>query len=42
VGSAARQAPPAIAREWQEEKTVEVEEKGKKTTRTERQTHSEA
>src|SRR5438477_1418734 len=41
-GAAQAQAPPAIAREWKEEKTVEVEEKGKKTTRTERQTHSEA
>src|SRR6266849_3714139 len=34
-GAPQGQAPPAIAREWQEEKTVEVEEKGKKTTRTE-------
>src|SRR5260370_958911 len=41
-GAPQGQAPPAIAREWQEVKTVEVEEKGKKTTRTERQTHSEA
>jgi inner membrane protein involved in colicin E2 resistance len=41
-GAPQGQAPPAIAREWQEEKNVEVEEKGKKTTRTERQTHSEA
>src|SRR2546426_2485913 len=41
-GAPQAQAPPAIAREWQEEKTVEVEEKGKKTTRTEKQTHSEA
>src|SRR5260370_14803836 len=41
-GAPQGQAPPAIAREWREEKTVEVEEKGKKTTRTERQTHSEA
>src|SRR4030081_3455192 len=41
-GAPQGQAPPAIAREWQEEKTVEVEEKGKKTTRTEKQTHSEA
>jgi inner membrane protein involved in colicin E2 resistance len=40
-GAPQGQAPPAIAREWQEEKTVEVEEKGKKTTRTEKQTHSE-
>src|ERR1700730_10622257 len=36
------QAPPGIAREWVEGKTVEVEEQGKKTTRTEWQTHSEA
>src|SRR5258705_12862417 len=35
------QAPPAIAYEWPEEKTVEAEEKGKKITRTERQKHSE-
>src|SRR3989454_6740051 len=41
-GAPQAQGPPAIAREWQEEKTVEVEEKGKKTTRTEKQTHSEA
>jgi len=41
-GAPQAQAPPAIAREWQEEKTVEVEEKGKKTTRTEKQTHLEA
>src|SRR3981189_246580 len=41
-GALQGQAPPAIAREWQEEKNVEVQEKGKKTTRTERQTHSEA
>jgi inner membrane protein involved in colicin E2 resistance len=34
-GAPQAQAPPAIAREWKEEKTVEVEEKGKKTTRTE-------
>src|ERR1700680_1332334 len=40
-GAPQGQAPPASAREWQEEKTVEVEEKGKKTTRTEKQTHSE-
>src|SRR5438477_533438 len=40
-GAQQAQAPPSIAREWKEEKTVEVEEKGKKTTRTERQTHSE-
>ena len=41
-GAPQEQAPPAITREWQEEKTVEVEEKGKKTTHTERQIHSEA
>src|SRR2546428_155805 len=41
-GAPQAQAPPAIAYEWQEEKTVEVEEKGKKTTRAERQIHSEA
>src|SRR6266567_1193711 len=41
-GAPQGQAPPAIAREWQEEKTVEVEEKEKKTTRTEKQIHSEA
>src|SRR5438477_11774907 len=41
-GAPQAQAPPAIAREWKEEKTVEVEEKGKKTTRTKKQTHSEA
>jgi inner membrane protein involved in colicin E2 resistance len=41
-GAPQGQAPPVIAREWQEEKTVEVEEQGKKTTRTEKQTHSEA
>src|SRR5437899_4027042 len=41
-GERQAKAPPAIAQEWKEEKTVEVEEKGKKTTRTERQTHSEA
>ncbi len=40
-GAPQGQAPPTISREWQEEKTVEVEEKGKKTTRTEKQTHSE-
>src|SRR5260370_11902199 len=40
-GAPQGQAPPAIAREWQEEKTVEVEEKEKKITRTERQIHSE-
>src|SRR5260221_5720149 len=41
-GAPQGQAPPAIAREWQEEKTVEVEEKGKKTTRTESYLRSEA
>src|SRR6266571_76350 len=41
-GAPQAQAPPAIAYEWPEEKTVEVEEKGKKITRTERQIHSEA
>src|SRR6267378_1510178 len=41
-GAAQGQASPAIAYEWPEEKTVEVEEKGKKITRTERQIHSEA
>jgi inner membrane protein involved in colicin E2 resistance len=40
-GAPQGQAPPAILREWQEEKTVEVEEKGKKTTRTESHLHSE-
>jgi inner membrane protein involved in colicin E2 resistance len=40
-GAPQGQAPPTISREWQEEKTVEVEEKGKKTTPTEKQTHSE-
>jgi len=34
-GAAQAQAPPAIAREWKEEKTVEVDEKGKKTIRKE-------
>src|SRR5882762_11219985 len=41
-GAAQGQASPAIAYEWPEEKTVEVEEKGKKIMRTERQIHSEA
>jgi inner membrane protein involved in colicin E2 resistance len=41
-GAPQGQAPPAIAYEWPEEKTVEVEEKDKKITRTERQIHSEA
>src|SRR5467141_2317498 len=40
-GAPQAQAPPVIAREWPEEKTVEVEEKGKTTTRMEKQTHSE-
>src|SRR6266852_3977924 len=40
-GARQAQAPPAIAREWREEKTVEVEEKGKKTTRTESYVRSE-
>ena len=41
-GAPQAQAPPAIAREWHEQKTVEVEEKGKKTTRTESYLRSEA
>ena len=41
-GTAQGQAPPSIAREWHEQKTVEVEEKGKKTTRTENYLRSEA
>jgi inner membrane protein involved in colicin E2 resistance len=40
-GAPQAQAPPAIAREWKEEKTVEVEEKGKKTTRKESYLRSE-
>ena len=40
-GAPQGQAPPSIAREWQEQKTVEVEEKGKKTTRTESYLRSE-
>jgi inner membrane protein involved in colicin E2 resistance len=40
-GAPQGQAPPAIVREWQEEKTVEVEEKGKKTARTESHLRSE-
>ena len=40
-GAPQAQAPPTIAREWKEEKTVEVEEKGKKTTRTESYVRSE-
>src|SRR5436853_4133082 len=34
-GAQQAQAPPSIAREWKEEKTVEVDEKGKKTIRKE-------
>ena len=41
-GAPQAQAPPAIAREWHEQKTVEAEEKGKKTTRTESYLRSEA
>ncbi len=33
-GAPQDQAPPSITRQWPEEKTVEVEEKGKKITRT--------
>ena len=33
-GAPQDQAPPSITRQWPEEKTVEVEEKSKKTTRT--------
>ena len=40
-GAPQAQAPPSIAREWQEQKTVEVEEKGKKTRRTESYLRSE-
>jgi len=40
-GAPQEQAAPAISREWQEEKTVEVEEKGKKTRRTESYLRSE-
>src|SRR6266851_7918219 len=40
-GAPQGQASPAIAREWHEQKTVEVEEKGKKTTRTESYLRSE-
>ena len=32
-GAPQDQAPPSITRQWPEEKTVEIEEKGKKTTR---------
>src|SRR5258708_38476326 len=41
-GAPQGKAPPAIAREWQEEKTVEVVAKGKKITRKENHTQSEA
>src|SRR5260370_12253519 len=41
-GAPQGQAPPAIAREWREEKTVEGEAKGKKTTRTQRHTPPDA
>src|SRR5207244_12075374 len=40
-GAPQAQVPPAIAREWKEEKTVEREEKGKKTTRKESYLRSE-
>jgi len=40
-GAPQAQLPPAIAREWHEQKTVEAEEKGKKTTRTESYVRSE-
>jgi len=40
-GAPQAQGPPAITREWQEEKTVETEEKGKKTTRKESYQRSE-
>src|SRR5947199_5102986 len=40
-GAPQAQVPPAIAREWKEEKTVEMEEKGKKTTRKESYLRSE-
>src|SRR2546425_4899697 len=40
-GAPQEQAPPTITREWQEVKTVEVEEKGKKATRVESYRHSE-
>ena len=40
-GAPQEQAPPAITREWQEEKTVEIEEHGKKTTRKESYQHSD-
>src|SRR5689334_21153789 len=40
-GAPQAQAPPAISREWQEEKTVQVEENGKRTTRKESYQRSE-
>ena len=40
-GAPQGQAPPSIAREWQEEKTVKVDEKGKKTVRKESYLRSE-
>ena len=40
-GAPQEQAPPAITREWQEEKTVVVEENGKKTTKSESYRRSE-
>jgi inner membrane protein involved in colicin E2 resistance len=40
-GAPQEQAPPVISREWQEEKTVEVEERGTKTTRKESYKRSE-
>ncbi len=40
-GAPQEQAPPAITREWQEEKTVTVEENGKKTTKKESYQHSD-
>jgi inner membrane protein involved in colicin E2 resistance len=40
-GAPQEQAPPAVTREWQEEKTVQVDENGKKTTRKDTCQHSE-
>src|SRR5215467_9169343 len=40
-GAPQSQAPPRITREWQEEKTVVVEENGKKTTKKESYQHSD-
>ena len=40
-GAPQEQVPPTIRREWWEEKTVEVEEKGKKTTKKENYLRSE-